>query len=115
MILDTRQAVFKFVASELGVSKSSLQDTTTLLGDLGVDADDGGEFLLEFPRLFEVDTSNLDLSQHFGPEGLPIWFPVYWIVLALRKGTAEERARHKPISIGMLISAAHNGKWPSAA
>lgn len=37
--------VIEFVASYLGVHASSISDDSTLLGDLGIDGDDGDEFL----------------------------------------------------------------------
>jgi len=93
------------------VKVARVQNGTTLLGDLGIGGDDADDFFVEFHRQFDVDLSAFDLSRHFGSEGLPIWGPIYWLVLLCRQGSPEERARLEPISVADLITAAKCGKW----
>lgn len=103
--------VAAFVAHWCGIPKERLTPETTLFGDLGVDGDDGSELLRDFGREFSVDMAGCDLRRHFGPEGLPLWAPLYWLILAFREGTPEQRARLEPITIADLARRAAAGRW----
>ena len=103
--------VVAFVAKERAVRADRLKPETTLLGDLRTDGDDGIELLEDFAREFHVDMSGCDASRYFGSEGLPPWFLFYWIILAFRRGTSEERARLQPIRIADLVRSAELGRW----
>lgn len=105
------ERVRQFVATERGVPLSEVQPHSTLLGDLGLDGDDSYEFFVDFKREFSVDLSALDLDRHFGPEGLPPWFLFSWMILAVRKGTPEQRAGLEPITVAELVAAAATGRW----
>jgi hypothetical protein len=88
----------------------------TLLGDLGIDGDDGVDLLQHFEQKFGVDMTACRLNHHFGPEGVVFWAPLYWLLLAYRalveKGsTPESRARLPPIRVQDLINSAKSGKW----
>jgi acyl carrier protein len=100
-----------FVASFVGVPSERITASTTLFGDLGVDGEDGSDLLVGFGEHFNVDLSALDVTKHFGPEGLWPWAPLYWILLWLRPGTPEKKARLSPITIADLVRAAESGKW----
>jgi acyl carrier protein len=109
------ERVRAFVAEQCGVPLNRIEPPTTLFGDLGVDGDDAVQFFQAFAREFEVDVSGLDLTRHFGPEGVWPWEVVYSIILALwkrRKGTPEQKARLDPIMVQDLISAASSRAWP---
>lgn len=112
---EVRNTVFEFLADQVGVSISKLSAETTLFGDLGIDGDDGVEFLEAFARRFEIDCSNLQVADYFGPEGLTLWAPFYWAVLVFRSGSPEKRARLKEISVGLLVQVVLEGCWPSAS
>jgi hypothetical protein len=104
--------VVAFVAKERAVRADRLQPETTLFGDLGTDGDDGIELLEDFAREFSVDMNECDPSRYFGPEaGVPLLFPLYWIILAFRRGTPEEKARLEPIRIADLVRSAELGHW----
>lgn len=103
--------VVAFVAEQRGVRAERLKPETTLFGDLGTDGDDGIELLADFAREFHVDMNGCDASRYFGSEGLPPWFLFYWIILAFRRGTPEERARLQPIRIADLVRSAESGRW----
>lgn len=115
VVEEIRDSVFAFVAEQVGVSATKLSDETTLFGDLGVDGDDGVEFLRQFSEHFQVDISSLQVGNYFGPEGIPLWAPFSWVVLAFRSGSPEERARLKPIAMGLLVRVAYEGCWPRSA
>jgi hypothetical protein len=108
--------VILFIASESGQPRERLSPRTTLFGDLRIDGDDGDELLVAFMKHFEVDMSEYRGSEHFGPEGLPPWAPIYWLILAWRSmteegSTPESRARLRPITIQDLIDSARARKW----
>lgn len=105
--------VVAFVAKELAVRADLLNPETTLLGDLGVDGDDGDELLSEFGRRFGVDMSTCKPGLYFGPEGVAPWFLLNWLVQAFRRGTPEDRARLRPIRIIDLVRSAERGRWVS--
>ena len=100
-----------FVAAERGVTATRVTPQSTLFGDLGLDGDDAYEFFVAFKEQFDVDLKDLDLDRHFGPEGMYPWTPLYWIILALRSGTPEVKARKEPITVADLVNAAAAGYW----
>lgn len=108
---DISSVVELFIAEATLYPREKMTPDTTLFGDMGVDGDDGIEFLTLFAERFRIDMTGLNWSQHFGPEGVYPWAPFYWIILALRKGTPEEKARLEPITVGDLIRAAKSGTW----
>ncbi len=103
--------VLAFVSAAAGVSDSKISLETTLLGDLGIDGDDGVELMAEYARLFNVNLENYRHELHFGPEGFSPLFFVSWIGFMFRKGTAEQRAGLEPISISDLVRSASQGTW----
>lgn len=103
------------MAAERGVTTARVVPQSTLFGDLGLDGDDAYEFFVAFREQFNVDLKNLDLDRHFGPEGMYPWAPLYWIVLALRSGTPEEKARKDPITVADLVNAAAAGQWAASS
>lgn len=103
--------VSQFVADFTCVPPNKIGEETTLFGDLGVDGDDGVELLVRFGEEFDVDLSSVDLSKHFGPEGGAPWAIFAWIAYACRRGSAEQKARLVPITVGDLCRAAESGKF----
>lgn len=106
--------VLRFVAEQVGAPFDRVRPETTLLGDLNIDGDDAVDLFDAFGREFAVDLSNLDLSRHFGPEGLPITFLLNWIAMAIRRGTHEERAGLEAITVADLVRAAEAKHWPTS-
>lgn len=103
--------VIEFVASYLGVPASSISGDSTLLGDLGIDGDDGDEFLAAFGTRFCVDLSEFDHSEYFGPEGFYPWAPFNVWVQCFRTGSPEAKAGVTPIMISDLMRAVAAGRW----
>jgi hypothetical protein len=91
--------VITFVSETLMVKESRLNARTTLLYDLGVDGGDGDDFLFEFSERFGVDFTGIDLSLHFGPEGMPLPF------------LGPEPKMLIPITLGGLADAMARGRW----
>jgi acyl carrier protein len=109
-----RERVIAFVSEQCGVGENIVTTETTLFGDLGVDGQDGVEFLQAFGQTFAVDLKNCNPRQYFGPEGLWPWFPIRWIVLALRHGSPEQRSRLQSIRVADLVQSAEAGRWTIA-
>ena len=104
-------SVREFLSDHVGVGLERIRCSTTLLGDLGVDGDDGYDLLSDFAEQFAVDMTAFEFDRHFAPEGLPPWFPFYWLILLFRRGTPEQRARLEPISVADLVDAANRRAW----
>lgn len=106
--------VRQFIAQFCAVDCGRIHNSATLLGDLGIDGDDAVDFFQEFRDEFGVDLSSLELSRHFGPEGLPLWAPLLpfvWLVNAMHSGRHKQKLGLAPISVMDLIDAAARGKW----
>jgi acyl carrier protein len=103
--------ITEFIAKFVGVPAERLSASTTLFGDLGVDGQDGSDLLVAFGQRFSVDLSSVDLRRHFGNEWLWPWAPFCWVVLWMRTGTPEQKARLSPITIADLVRAAESGRW----
>ena len=94
---DIEERVFEFVAELTGAERRRLTLATTLVGDLGVDGDDGWDLVESFGEKFEVDLSTFRGDEHFGPEGLSIFAPLglVWSLVSWpfrKKQTPEESA-----------------------
>lgn len=111
MPLSSIAEVTEFVASFVGIPSEHISPSTKIFGDLGVDGKEGSDLLVAFGERFNVDLSALDVTKHFGPEGLWPWAPLYWVLLWLRSGTPEQKARVSPVTIADLVRAAESGKW----
>lgn len=107
----TDSEVFDFVAGFVGIPSVQISGATTLFGDLGIDGEDGSNFMVAFGERFNVDLSDLEVTKHFGPEGLWPWAPLHWIALWFRAGTPEQKARLLPIAVADLVHAAEVGTW----
>jgi len=95
-----------FVSRDLRIAPDRLSPGTSLLHDLGIDGDDGGEFMGRFGVRFAVDLSRFEFDRHFGPE-LPfsLFLLLYWW---LRPSC---RPRLVPITLADLDAAIRLGRW----
>ena len=107
----TDSEVLDFVAGFVGIPSVQISAATTLFGDLGIDGEDGSNFMVAFGEQFNVDLSALAVTKHFGSEGLWPWAPLHWLALWLRPGTPEQKARLLPITVSDLVRAAKVGRW----
>jgi Protein of unknown function (DUF1493) len=101
-----QNVVNRFIAEELGARVERLTLTTQLFRDLGVDGDDGCEFMAAFGRRFEVDMSEFRPRLHFGPEAG--CNPLVLLVLLVCR---PSNLRFIPITVGNLVEAARSGRW----
>lgn len=93
----------EFVACELRVAADRLLLETALQKNLGVDGEDGVEFMQSFAARFGVDISAFEPSRHFGPEAG--FNPVLWAWWRATRPPLE------PITIERLQGAMRAGRW----
>lgn len=65
---DVEARLFIWIAESLGVAPEKVSASTCVNLDLGVDGDDGVDFIRSFGGAFGVDVSDFPYSRYFGPE-----------------------------------------------
>lgn len=100
----------KFVEELLGfvraetMTRRPLVLTTDLAKDIWIDGDDAKEFIRRFQARFNVDMSEFDFGVYLGAEGFDL-------VRLVMSSVAGRRSK-APITIGMLLRAAKDRRWP---
>lgn len=84
------------------VQTHSLAEQTRIVEDLKLDGDDGIEFIDSFHDEYPFDSSGFNCADYFGPEGLSLGI-FHWI-------RGRKTPRRQPLTIGMLIDAAVQGR-----
>jgi hypothetical protein len=105
--------VIAFVAEYSQVPNSRLSAETSINIDLGMDGDDGVEFMQAFSRHFAVDLVTFKHGNYFGPEAAAT--PISIIAMMIRRLTTGEWTNRTPLTLRQLAVAAENGSWDSAA
>jgi hypothetical protein len=101
-----------FVATEACVNVRRLRLGTTIVGDLGVDGDEGQSFIETFAKTFAVDISGFNADKYFNTEGgccLPL--TVYYALRAVAAKDVHKATGITPITIQDLVTAAKTKKW----
>jgi acyl carrier protein len=103
-----------FVAEETRSRPERLSLDTTLLGDLGVDGDDGWRLIAAFAEEFDVDMGGFVFTKHFCNEGgaNPILLFESLVRQFLAKEDLHQIAGVTPITIRDLVEAAGSRRWP---
>jgi len=109
------EEVVALVSAYSNYPAEKITPKTTLLGDIGIDGDDGDEILKRFMDRFQVDMSSIR-PVHFGIEGFLPWAPLIWIHQAWvafrdKSSTPESRAGLVPITVQDLIDSARARRW----
>ena len=99
------QRLIDFTAKMAGVDQARLTGTTRLCEDLGMEGDDGVEFLTAFGLEFGVDMAACDPADYFGPEAA---WPLSELILLL---TDRTRLRYISLTLGDLEGIAASGIW----
>ena len=100
-----QEPLIEFVSTELGVNPARLSPNTRLNHDLGVDGDDGLEFMAAFSQRFGVDISAFEASKYFGPEaGGNIFVWLWWFV-------TRGWPKFVPITLNDLQASILAGHW----
>ena len=105
MGIDPSPELIEFLCREVQVGHAEIKADTQLQHDLGVDGDDGLDLIEAFARKFGVDFAGFDCTQHFGPEGMPIFSLWLW---------GRSRPRFIPITVADLEASIRAGKWVGA-
>lgn len=109
------EEVIALVADYSNYPAERISPHTTLLGDIGIDGDDGDKILKAFMERFQVDMSSIR-PVHFGIEGFVPWAPLIWIHQAWvayrdKSSTPESRTGLVPITVQDLIDSARARRW----
>jgi hypothetical protein len=105
MAIILQENLVEFVCVELGVNPSRLSPNTRLHQDLGVDGDDGLDFMSAFSLRFGVNLSTFEVSQYFGPEGSGNPFVYLWWFIT------RSWPKFVPITLSDLQSSIDAGYW----
>ena len=82
----------------------ALQDDTDVFERLGIDGDDGSEFIEAFAAHFDVDVSGYRWYFHHGEEG--------WSLGGLFFRSPDRRVQRLPITPPILMDAIRTKHWP---
>lgn len=107
------EEVKSFVAEFLGEPKSRLSAGTSVNDDLGVDGDDGVEFMLAYGERFSVDLSAFPHSRYFGPEAGGN--PLSMLVGVIRRVTTGRWSDLQPLTLHDLTDAAERRSWAATS
>ena len=99
------------MTKSLRINADRIGPETTIFGDLGIDSDVGDQFLDDFAREFSVDMTGYRSHRYFGWKLAFPWAPIHRVLLALRNGSPEERARLRPIRVKDLVRSAELRRW----
>jgi hypothetical protein len=92
------------------VKTERISPDTLVNDDLGVDGDDGSEFLEAYAERFDVDLSTIN-EVYFGPEGIPLHYLVTWPYHLVRWLLGHRAEPYPPLPVSQLIKSAEAGKW----
>ena len=98
-----------FVAEYWYEPESGLFAETSVNCDLGMDGDDGVEFMDAFSEHFNVDLSEFPHDKYFGPEAGAT--PISFITAFIRRLTTGRWTNLSPLTLRQLAAAAENGRW----
>ena len=101
--------VIAFVAEYWEEPKSALSAETSINKDLGMDGDDGLEFMLAFSRRFAVDLGAFPYDNYFGNESAAT--PISIIAMIIRRFTTGKATKLSPLTLRQLAMAVENGSW----
>ena len=101
------------MAEYWGEPKSRLFAETSINNDLGMDGDDGLEFMEAFSGRFAVDLGTFPYHNYFGPEAPAN--PISIIVAMIRWITTGKSTNLSPLTLRQLAVAVENGRWVSSA
>jgi hypothetical protein len=100
---DFKHDVIQFLAREISANPDRLG--LDVAGNLGIDGDDGLELMRKFAVMFDVDLSEFDPADHFGPEGG--FNPLMLLWPAWRRA----RRRMRPLTVADFVRAAEARRW----
>lgn len=109
MNMELLNEVIAFVAEYWAEPKSQLFAETSINNDLGMDGDDGLEFMQAFSRRFAVDLGTFPHDNYFGAEAAAT--PISIIALTIQWLTTGKSTTLSPLTLRQLATAVENGRW----
>lgn len=106
---DILNEVIAFVAEYWEEPKSQLTAETSINEDLGMDGDDGLEFMQAFSQRFAVDLATFPYDNYFGVEAAAT--PISIIAMMIRWLTTGKSTNLSPLTLRQLAVAVENGNW----
>lgn len=106
---DLLEEVKAFVAEVCYEPKNGLSAETSVNDDLGIDGDDGIEFMQEFGERFAVDLTSFAYDKYFGPEAGPT--PVSLAKAIILRVTTGKWTDLVPLRLSDLTEAAERRSW----
>lgn len=104
-----RFEILRFVADFTGVKIPEIKAESHLCKDLGVDGDDGDDFITAFVDKFNLNYSGFELARHFNDEGVDFLGITYIISRAL--GHRRKKKGMIDLSVQDLIDWVERGYW----
>lgn len=104
---DIEARLTKWIAEALGVAPGRISISTRVNLDLGVDGDDGVDFMRSFGGTFGVDVSEFPYSRYFGPEASN---PFGFFSTALRFLSRRKSSDLQPLLVSDLVSMVKESK-----
>ena len=112
MKIELLKQVRAFVADYWSEPPSRLFAETSVNCDLGMDGDDGVEFMDAFSSRFGVDLTEFPHDNYFGPEASAT--PISLIEAFIRRLSTGRWTTLAPLTLRHLAEAAENGRWVEA-
>jgi len=109
MNMELLNEVIAFVAEYWEVPKSQLFAETSINNDLGMDGDDGLDFMQAFSRRFAVDLGTFPHNNYFGVEASAT--PISIIAMMIRRLTTGKSTKLSALTLRQLAVAVENGSW----
>jgi acyl carrier protein len=109
--------VIDFIVSHLSRKREKITLRADLREDLGVDGDDGIEFIEAFSEEFNVDISSVEINKYFGPERgvgpLFLFYPIMLFLNWLFGWKLKEPSSNNLVSIHVsdLVESALSRAW----
>ncbi len=75
---ETYQTLVAFIEKHYWAPKTGFSKTTTIADDLGIDGQDGAEFMELIAAHFELNMIGFDWLKYFAPEGCNPLIPLLW-------------------------------------
>ena len=104
------EKVKDFVAEFWREPKGKLSAETSVNDDLGMDGDDGAEFMQAFGERFAIDLTAFPHDRYFGPEAGAT--PLSLAEGIIRRVTTGRWSNLAPLTLRDLAEAAEQRKWP---
>ncbi len=104
-----KNEVIDLISTESGHPKSEISDSSTLLGDLGIDGDDAWEVFEKCNEKFGLDLTNFEFRRYFRNE--PCYKGIIYLFRKLKFKDEHIAAKKQPITVAELIWACKSRVW----